>query len=580
MAHLGERPKPYHSVTTLNHVTLVNMKNHLMTPFPHPSYLIEDKILIGGGAFGDVYTEKRGKEFLARKVFKHYAEFEEEYAVFKKIKSTHPLVLRLLEASGPTKSPGELTFPLYPNFSLEYLIRNCRQPVMQPLLHYEFHDVLSWTIDMLTGITWLHRKWRMAHLDIKPDNIFLDQDFRAVIGDMGTCCDIGAISNRHPATPPFCPPEFRQLLDNKNTLPNGLGLVGANITGENSAKQTENYDTFSIGATVVALICLKNNEEYDFIDGVVYRGEGLWPSVQKIPAEFTSLLYKMITQDWVERATPNALLDDFGIRQLIQRFPKPEWAKVEFIYEAENKELEEAKDTTIEAKNQANASLQKNLDDVTGKYTETDKALKDEEKKHKTTLSSLLSIHQELFEQGKQRALKHETTSTTEVKLSYKPKASTSLQELGASSKKIKLEVKNESLPSPSKDIKFAELPMGIQENLKAFNAFNGITETRFELNCRLAEWKMNYPEESNPKLLPTDLSNYKDEITSKHEKYSKEEFVHFKILEEYVDYFKTCKFRPARVFAFYCARSQASIEEKVSAMRIAFNDFIIKKKA
>ena len=87
-------------------------------------------------------------------------------------------------------------------------------------------------LGVLKGLAFMHAK-KIVHCDIKASNIFLDEEGKSVIGDMGCACDEGeSIGIR--GTPAFMDPNIH--------------------TKSGSSKATPTYDIWSFGMMMYGLL--------------------------------------------------------------------------------------------------------------------------------------------------------------------------------------------------------------------------------------------------------------------------------------------------------------------------------------
>ncbi|KAJ4826922.1 hypothetical protein Tsubulata_025536 [Turnera subulata] len=123
-------------------------------------------------------------------------EFRSEIAAIAGVQ--HVNLVRLL---GYCIVPGGARFLVYdfiPNRSLDYWIFHRREPANRG------EGCLSWdlryrvAIDVAKALAYLHHdcRSRILHLDVKPENILLDENYRAVVSDFGLAKLMGRDESR------------------------------------------------------------------------------------------------------------------------------------------------------------------------------------------------------------------------------------------------------------------------------------------------------------------------------------------------------------------------------------------------
>ncbi|WOK92705.1 G-type lectin S-receptor-like serine/threonine-protein kinase SD2-5 [Canna indica] len=112
------------------------------------------------------------------------------------------------------------------------------------------HGTLEWQTkckiiaDIAKGLSYLHEecRQRIAHLDIKPQNILLDEDFNAKVSDFGLAKLIDRnqdqVMTRMRDTPGYLAPEWLTSII------------------------TEEVDIYSFGVMVVEIVCGRKNLDY------------------------------------------------------------------------------------------------------------------------------------------------------------------------------------------------------------------------------------------------------------------------------------------------------------------------------
>lgn len=112
-------------------------------------------------------------------------EFKSEVSAIASIQ--HVNLVRLVGYCSPSKGPRYLVYEFFPKGSLDNWIFGKKEGSSSP------HGCLSWdlrcgiALDVARALSYLHHDCRkcILHLDIKPENILLDADFRALVSDFG-----------------------------------------------------------------------------------------------------------------------------------------------------------------------------------------------------------------------------------------------------------------------------------------------------------------------------------------------------------------------------------------------------------
>ncbi|CAJ0916617.1 unnamed protein product, partial [Mesorhabditis belari] len=66
--------------------------------------------------------------------------------------------------------------------------------LLDPTITYSMNTVLTWGIQLFDAIDHMYQKHKLVHRDIKPDNIFVTNEYQLKIGDFGMEADV---SNSH-----------------------------------------------------------------------------------------------------------------------------------------------------------------------------------------------------------------------------------------------------------------------------------------------------------------------------------------------------------------------------------------------
>ena len=270
--------------------------------------IILDGAKLGSGGYGDVVAKLRNingiPTLVARKFFKQTSGYDHElYNILCFHNPGSPCIVKFIDESGPQENPRYIDYELYPNGTLYDMIASeCNRRT------YEFDDILAWTIDIMTGLEYMHLVLNMAHLDIKPQNIFIDKNFDAVLGDLGTS-HIYPIPLHHFSTGIYAPPEFRA-----GDIPSHFnGRLNKVCPPKSSrARQFWNFDTFSLGTTLIPVlhpIKHRLKTSIDRIDEVIYDNQPINPTIPNIPPWFLQLVQRMIDRSPQIRPSITAILD-------------------------------------------------------------------------------------------------------------------------------------------------------------------------------------------------------------------------------------------------------------------------------
>ena len=92
------------------------------------------------------------------------------------------------------------------------------------MLHLQekgFQRALSWLEDVLNGLSYLHQQ-QLCHLDIKPDNVLIDDTDKAVISDLGCLTHTDGGVNTYGAPLIYCRPEAMRSENGQKTIVDGF----------------------------------------------------------------------------------------------------------------------------------------------------------------------------------------------------------------------------------------------------------------------------------------------------------------------------------------------------------------------
>ncbi|KAJ1284075.1 hypothetical protein BS78_03G175900 [Paspalum vaginatum] len=194
-------------------------------------------IKLGHGGFGSVFKGMIGKETIAVKRLEGVEQGTEEFlAEVMTIGRMHHHNLVRLVGFCVEKSHKLLVYEYLSNGSLDRWIFHS-----SPVFTLSWRTRRSIIIAIARGLSYLHEecKEKIAHLDIKPQNILLDDKFNAKLSDFGLSKMINReqskVMTRMRGTRGYLPPEW-------------LG-----------SKITEKADIYSFGIVMIEIICGREN---------------------------------------------------------------------------------------------------------------------------------------------------------------------------------------------------------------------------------------------------------------------------------------------------------------------------------
>ncbi|KAJ3691453.1 hypothetical protein LUZ61_020617 [Rhynchospora tenuis] len=195
---------------------------------------------LGEGGFGTVFEGILGDEKVAVKRLEGVERAKKEFlAEVQIIGGIHHINLVNLTGFCAEKSKRLLVYEYMYNGSLDKWIYG-----------RDGRSCLNWRTkykiitDIAKGLCYLHEgcKRRILHLDIKPQNILLDDNFNAKVADFGLCKlmdrDKSKLETRMRGTPGYIAPEWL------------------------TAMITEKVDVYSFGVVVMEILCGRRNLDY------------------------------------------------------------------------------------------------------------------------------------------------------------------------------------------------------------------------------------------------------------------------------------------------------------------------------
>ncbi|CAO2186110.1 unnamed protein product [Urochloa humidicola] len=195
---------------------------------------------IGEGGFGSVFKGVLGDQLVAVKHLHRAAQGTKEFlAEVQTIGSLHHNNLVRLIGFCTEKAHRLLVYEYMPRGSLDKWIYY--RDNKAPLNWHTRYKIIS---NIARGLSYLHEecRQRIAHLDIKPQNILLDDNFDAKVADFGLSKlidrDQSHVVTRMRGTPGYMAPEWL------------------------TSQITEKVDVYSFGVLVMEIICGRKNLDY------------------------------------------------------------------------------------------------------------------------------------------------------------------------------------------------------------------------------------------------------------------------------------------------------------------------------
>ncbi|RCV25164.1 hypothetical protein SETIT_5G144200v2 [Setaria italica] len=196
--------------------------------------------LLGKGGFGSVFEGQVGEQKVAVKQLDQAGQGKKEFlAEVETIGNIHHINLVRLIGFCAEKSHRLLVYEYMSKGSLDQWIYF--QDANRPL---DWHTRCRIITDIAKGLAYLHEecRQRIAHLDIKPQNILLDDNFNAKLSDFGLSKmidrDKSQVITRMRGTPGYLAPEWL------------------------TSQITEKADIYSFGVVVMEIISGRKNLDY------------------------------------------------------------------------------------------------------------------------------------------------------------------------------------------------------------------------------------------------------------------------------------------------------------------------------
>ncbi|CAL4951038.1 unnamed protein product [Urochloa decumbens] len=194
---------------------------------------------LGEGGFGSVFEGQFGEERIAVKRLDGAGQGKREFlAEVQTIGNIHHINLVRLIGFCAEKSHRLLVYEYMPKGSLDKWIYYQHDSSTAPLDWQTRRKIIT---HIAKGLSYLHEECmkRIAHLDVKPQNILLDENFNAKLSDFGLCKlidrDKSQVVTRMRGTPGYLAPEWL------------------------TSQITEKADVYSFGVVVMEMISGRKN---------------------------------------------------------------------------------------------------------------------------------------------------------------------------------------------------------------------------------------------------------------------------------------------------------------------------------
>uniref|UniRef100_A0ACD5VN43 Uncharacterized protein n=1 Tax=Avena sativa TaxID=4498 RepID=A0ACD5VN43_AVESA len=217
---------------------------------------------LGEGGFGSVFEGKLGGEKIAVKRLDQTGQGKKEFsAEVQTIGSIHHVNLVKLIGFCAEKTHRLLVYEYMPKGSLDRWIYCQHDNDVSPL---DWSTRCKIITHIAKGLSYLHEECtkRIAHLDVKPQNILLDDNFNAKLSDFGLCKlidrDISHVVTRMRGTPGYLAPEWltSQITEKADVYSFGVVVMEV-ISGR------KNVDTSRSEESIHLITLLEEKVKYD-----------------------------------------------------------------------------------------------------------------------------------------------------------------------------------------------------------------------------------------------------------------------------------------------------------------------------
>ncbi|CAO2165260.1 unnamed protein product [Urochloa humidicola] len=224
---------------------------------------------LGEGGFGTVFMGRFGEDIIAVKRLDRTGQGKREFsAEVQTISGIHHINLVRMIGFCAEKSHRLLVYEFMPKGSLDRWIY-CRQG--NSTLPLDWRTRCKIITHIAKALCYLHEEcmMRIAHLDVKPQNILLDENFNAKLSDFGLCKlidrDKSQVMTRMRGTPGYLAPEWLTSQITEKADIYSFGVVVMEIIGGR-----KNLDTSRSEESIYLITLLeekvKNGRLADLID--------------------------------------------------------------------------------------------------------------------------------------------------------------------------------------------------------------------------------------------------------------------------------------------------------------------------
>lgn len=183
---------------------------------------------------------------------------------------------------------------------MEYLEKGCVSPINNINNKNEYDVLLKYLHQFFEGLYYLHNVGKIAHMDIKPDNIMLDQNNNIKIVDFGISQMIDTDANTITRLDDSNTINITQVTSNKKKFEGTKNFMAPefenNNSNDNELLSYELNDIYAMGITFYYL-ATKNFPNFDSFNNPIFPSD--------FPLELKDLLIKCLKHNSLER--PNTL---------------------------------------------------------------------------------------------------------------------------------------------------------------------------------------------------------------------------------------------------------------------------------